>query len=194
MMKILIIQSVAAILLLSAILFLPGCSVMKNKYSESADSLGRRELSKTESSSLHSTNRANRLLVVNDSMDHQYSAEIFPKGQFHYSPSEGFRGEASRIVVKGQIKRRLTSADSAAASSSLDKQKSAGLKENAMSRKSTELKEKEVKKPGGVAIWWLVLLFAGLALVWWWGKGRTRIFPSILKLVGYIYFWPLIPG
>lgn len=159
-------------ILLLAVLVISGCSVLRTKYSERRDSLGRRELNKTESSSLSSGSWASSVLVVNDSLGHQYSAEIFPKGVFHYSPAEGFTGEASRVLVKGEIKRATIARDSVSGGSSLSGQQTLALKEKEQSNTSLAVKVKDVKRPGTTRLFLLLLLVAGVLAggVLWWRK------------------------
>ncbi|MGX5689465.1 hypothetical protein [Arcticibacter tournemirensis] len=156
-------------ILLLSVLMISGCSVLKTKYSERKDSLGRRELNKTESSSLSSGSWASRVLVVNDSLGHQYGAEIFPKGKFHYSPSEGFTGEASRVLVKGEIKRATIARDSASGGSSLSGQQTLALKEKEQSNTSSAEKVKDVKRPVTAGLLWLLLAVGvlGGGVLWW---------------------------
>ncbi|KAA8475674.1 hypothetical protein BDE36_2545 [Arcticibacter tournemirensis] len=161
-------------ILLLPVLMISGCSVLKTKYSERKDSLGRRELYKTESSSLSGGSWASRVLVVNDSLGHQYSAEIFPKGKFHYSPLEGFTGEASRVLVKGKIKGATIARDSISGGSSLSGQQTLALKEKEQSNTSLAEKVKDVKRPGTAGLFWLLLIVAGVLAggVLWWRKRR----------------------
>lgn len=157
---------------------LSGCSVFKRKYAKRADSLARKEQNKKETSTLNSGNWTNRVLVVNDSLGHHYDAQIFPKGIFHYSPSEGFTGEANSIVVKGMIRQASVMSDSLTTSSNLNRQHTLALKERDERKTSLADQVKEVKRPATTRLLWLLLLVFGVVgggVVWWRKGGRGLV-------------------
>ena len=86
------------------LIFMTACSVFKDKGFYQADSLLRRneklELKAVENSHIKMV----AVYTSEDSADKQYSVEISPKGLFKYSMTDGFSGEADRVVISGKIK------------------------------------------------------------------------------------------
>ncbi len=139
----------------------------KNKHSEKADSLSRRDLKTSESSSVNTSSQAGRLPILTGSSDHQYITEIIPAGTFHYSPAEGFTGTASRVTIHGRLKSTSAKKDSVSASKTVQVRSDKASQEQQIS-KST--KEKEVKRGISVGTWLVliaVVVVAGVVYVKW---------------------------
>ena len=116
------------------------CSVFKDKGFYQADSLLRRN-GKLEWKAVENSHiRTVEVYSSEDSADKQYSVEISPTGLFKYSMTDGFSGEAGRIVISGKIREGRKVRDSAGQvqASSLD----LAAKGSESSRTQTQVKEK----------------------------------------------------
>lgn len=54
-----------------------------------------------------------RLVSSSDSLDTQYSIQIWPKGTFSFDPVKGYRGEAEKMEILGRHRQRKTSESTA---------------------------------------------------------------------------------
>lgn len=140
------------ILLLPLLLAGAACSVLKNKYTAKSDSSYNRQATLSRNESLSGTGSTQRLLVLTDSSDHQYAAEIIPSGVFHYSPSEGFTGTASRILIKGAFRNASARRDSSGSNFALTARSDIDSAVQEQAHNARSEKAKEVKHPVN---WWL---------------------------------------
>ncbi len=143
---------------LPLIFSLCSCSALKEKLVRKADSASTRQSSASERKTVSSTSRQQRLLLVTDSSNHQYTAEIIPAGPFHYSPKEGFTGTASRILITGRLSDGSTRRDSSGSVSTLAAQTNTASAEQQQAQVTRSEKTKEVKRGGS---WWLWMVLAG---------------------------------
>lgn len=139
--------------------------MLRNRQSESLDSLTEKSGGISTRSGFSSALQQGRLLVLSDSSDHQYLTEIIPSGTFHYSPSEGFTGTASRIMISGRLKSNSSVKDSASAVSTAGavSQKDSVASEKEETKKASA--SKSVKKGGGVWYWGIIALAGAVAVI-----------------------------
>lgn len=97
------------------LIFMTACSVFKDKGFYQADSLLRRNEKLGLKAVENSRVKIVEVYTSEDSADKQYSVEISPKGLFKYSMTDGFSGEADRVVISGKIKEGKKVRDSARA-------------------------------------------------------------------------------
>lgn len=123
--------------------FITACSVFKERSFLQADSLRRHDTRKELNQQTVKKSESLSFYSKTDSADRLTFAEIFPAGPFKYTPTDGFSGEAGRVVISERMKetKRLEMAEQLKETSELK----SGLKESKGEIVQTRLKEKEVK-------------------------------------------------
>lgn len=147
------------------LLFFTACTLFKEKSFYRSDSLYRQsgKLEMKEELDLNS----HKFIISNslDSSSAEFYTEIYPRGNFSYSPSKGFSGQADLLRFSGKTRNLQKMLDSSLTDNTL-KLRSDLADEFKQEWRSVK-KEKEVKK--AIPYWvWLggILILLGLGLVY----------------------------
>jgi hypothetical protein len=133
------------------------CSVFNEKSFFETDSLQRRNSRVAIRQESASQTKALRIYSSADTSDRRTFAEIYPKGNFRYSPAEGYSGEAERLLIDERSQERQHVKGSSRLLQSNNS--SSTVEERDKSLKKTRVKEKELV-PGRYS--WLYLAGCGL--------------------------------
>ncbi len=146
------------------LLFLSSCAVLKNKQTEERASTSSSETSQVQTNAQSGSQQQTRILTFADSSDHQYSAEIFPLGEFHYSAGEGFTGTASRIIIRGKLKTATAGKDSSTVSQQTEQQTTQLSHAETKNEASAVTRQKQTKHSNSVWLW-LILASCIICLI-----------------------------
>jgi hypothetical protein len=106
----------------------------------------------------HKNQQSHSLNLYSDSSNHGYQVQLWPKGQFKYSATAGFEGEAEKVLITGNLQGIKKGAKSAGSST----QESA----RSITKVKTKAKGKAVQtaaeKKSAPSVWWV---FGSLALL-----------------------------
>ena len=144
------------------LLLITACSLFKEKSFYQADSLLRQNTNREMKTSLNAHSKMTRIYISSDSADKHNEAEIFPVGFFSYSVTDGFKGKAERIVIKGRIKEGKLVRDSGQLT--LESNVSSEIKEAERVVQKTRSKKKEVETRNYALLYLAggLLIFAGV--------------------------------
>lgn len=141
-----------------------GCSSLK---SEKESFISNQQLELLQQDSLGLQVRSEEALVLHDSTAVNSSVTIWPKGDFSYSTSEGFKGRADSMVLQQRLKQGRVVALKQAASRTLK----ANNKQQ-LSRKEMVVQEltTRARKRAGPVVFWIILALVGIGGAWWFSR------------------------
>ncbi|MGX5687391.1 hypothetical protein [Arcticibacter tournemirensis] len=145
-------------------LFLSSCAVLKNKQTEERSSTSSQEAIQQQTTALSGSQQQTHILTFTDSSDHQYTAEIFPLGEFHYSAGDGFSGTASRIIIHGKLKTAGTGKDSTTTNQQTDQHTTMLSHAETKDSASEVTRQKQTKHSNSVWLW-LILASCIICLI-----------------------------
>lgn len=156
-------------LLLTLIFINSSCNVRRANRTES-----RSNKQLTEDTSMQNRTAAslkgNQLILVNDSVNHEYQVRIFPLDTFSFSAERGFKGKAASIEFAGSGKQVKESLESTVFSA--DNREETGqriiLKTNAR-----EIDRSKSTRTSRIS-WWVVFVGIGIAGFLIWRLGIVR--------------------
>lgn len=147
------------------LLIISACTLFKEKSLNRSDSLYRRSGKLEANQEL--VQNAYKIIISNyqDSSSTEFYTEIYPRGNFSYTLSNGFTGEASLLRLSGKANHLQKILDSSLSAGNLN------LNSNQRAEFKQELrtvtKEKELKKEVPYKVWLLgILILLGLGIVY----------------------------
>lgn len=151
-----------------------GCSMFqqihKTKNEELAASSSHTDLSITSDSELDLSTKV--LTFKKDSANHDYTVQVWPQGNFTFSPEHGFVGQAQKIEITGSKRHVAASSDLLSVSQKGKEKTQTDMKQNAQS----SLKSVDVTTATSPSWKWIIIGTAGLLsilLIW---RFRVSIF------------------
>ena len=144
---------------------LPGCTVLKNRSVNNADSSYVQREKFASSVSLKERTENDIRLVYSDSVKLTFMVEISPEGDFTYSPNSGYRGKAKVLKISGnaEVWKRGGVAGSAQKDLKIDSTSSQDVKKKVGVRRSQTSVTRERYNQ---SYFWM-LIVAGAALIGW---------------------------
>ncbi|SEA51790.1 hypothetical protein [Pedobacter hartonius] len=142
-----------------------GCSLFKNTSTAIENS---HQLSSTEKElkviqQKDWLSKSEGVAFYQDTGSRNYAIQIWPKGNFTFSPGAGFSGEAEKILVEGNIKK----ATLAAGMYNIEQQDK-GKAESRVSEKKKQISDEHLKSKRSLPSWkWMLTGVAMLAVLCW---------------------------
>jgi hypothetical protein len=106
--------------------------------------------------------KSEMLSFYTDSADHQYQVQLWPKGKFTFSATNGFTGEADRLLLSGHLK----GVKNGGSIATVDNKENTKARLKVKARASAKSKQSASMKKTAPSIWWIVaallLLSAGV--------------------------------
>ncbi len=101
------IGTVRGILMMVIVYVLPGCGSLRDlgKDKEIIRTSSDSSVAYTGLTKQHSRRMMEATVMSRDSMEADYTFEVWPKGKFSYSPEMGFEGEALKVTIRGSQKK-----------------------------------------------------------------------------------------
>jgi hypothetical protein len=89
------------------IVLLPACGGMRNvERKQESMRLSRDSSVHLQHMEIQAEQKVENMVTLRrDSMNNNYSVQIWPKGKFSYSAEHGFEGTAEKILITGEVKR-----------------------------------------------------------------------------------------
>lgn len=164
-------------ILLAWMVVLSNCAVHKSRTEGREDSVERKVTAVGSRLSADSLSEQKHILIENDSTGEEYLTEIEPLGLFQYSTGEGFKGSASRIVIRGRASRRTSLSDMQATLLRKHAEVEGSTVEEQTAEKSRTSEETEKEPAPSWVGWWLTVAIGGITggAFYYWRYIRRKI-------------------
>ena len=133
---------------------LSGCGILKDtsKITDNNHTLVNQELAMQLSIDDAQVKKASVLTLYSDSSHQDYSVQVWPKGHFTFSATNGFEGEAEKLLIKG----RTQHLEAGAVLSSLDETTRASAKIKVDQHDKLVSDQKLTVKKSTVSVKWVI--------------------------------------